>query len=164
MESLLLFSHQNPQVKIEWTHIGDGEQWSILNSEKANAPENCKINFLGAKSNNDVHAYYASNPVDLFVNLSTQEGTPVSIMEAISYGVPILATAVGGNKEVIDHGAGVLLSENPKADEIVSKILGLIENKDYIALRKDSYKVWNSYYNSERNYIGFSQTLSELLD
>jgi len=45
---------------------------------------------------NDVLNYYASNPVDVFINTSSSEGLPVSIMEAMSFGIPVIATNVGG--------------------------------------------------------------------
>lgn len=44
-----------------------------------------------------VYDFYRNNDVDVFVNLSESEGIPVSIIETISFGVPVVATDVGGN-------------------------------------------------------------------
>ena len=49
------------------------------------------------------------NDFDLFVNMSLSEGIPVSIMEAISFGIPIIATNVGGNAEIVNDETGVLI-------------------------------------------------------
>lgn len=52
------------------------------------------------------------NDFDLFVNMSLSEGIPVSIMEAISFGIPIIATNVGGNAEIVNDETGVLIPVN----------------------------------------------------
>ncbi len=55
-----------------------------------------RIVLRGGISNAEVFQFYRDNKVDLFVNASTSEGLPVSIMEAISFGIPSIATNVGG--------------------------------------------------------------------
>jgi glycosyltransferase involved in cell wall biosynthesis len=52
--------------------------------------------------------------IDLFVLPSRWEGMPLALLEAMSSGVPVVATAVGAVPEMLDHGAaGVLV---PPAD------------------------------------------------
>lgn len=55
---------------------------------------------------------YSEHPVDVFINLSTNEGVPVSIMEAISFDIPIVATDVGGTSEIVTDETGILVSSN----------------------------------------------------
>ena len=47
--------------------------------------------------------------LDLFVLASRWEGMPLALLEAMSLGVPVVATCVGGVPEVLDHGAAGLL-------------------------------------------------------
>jgi colanic acid/amylovoran biosynthesis glycosyltransferase len=52
--------------------------------------------------------YYTTNHIALFLSLSSREGLPVSLMEAISCGIPLLATTVGGVSEVVNENTGRL--------------------------------------------------------
>ena len=154
-EGLNSVCRKNKSIVIEWTHIGDGPDKSKLEALITNSSvNNLSVVFFGELNNEDVHLFYENNPVDLFINTSEKEGTPVSIMEAISYGIPIIATAFGGNKEVVSKGAGFLLPINPKPydfDKIIIEFL----NSDINKLRLDSLNVWSQYYNSETNYKRF---------
>ena len=67
-------------------------------------PENIKIDFRGNVKNSDLLEVYKNNQFDLFLNVSLSEGIPVSIMEALSFGIPCIATDVGGTKEIVIDG------------------------------------------------------------
>ena len=162
MDGLFHLAETNSDLQFSWVHIGDGPNREMLNSKIPNAPKNLKIDFKGSLKNEDVHSFYQSESVDLFVNTSTKEGTPISIMEAISYGIPILATAFGGNKEVAERGAGICLPQNPAKEEIAEGILSMLESGKIQLLRKDSKAVWDKYYNSEKNYKQFAARLEQI--
>ena len=51
---------------------------------------------MGYVANTKVQELYSSRKFNLLVNVSETEGIPVSIMEAMSYRLPIIATNVGG--------------------------------------------------------------------
>lgn len=72
-----------------------------------------KVHFLGYQS--DMQAVYAG--ADLVVQSSLTEGLPNVVLEAAFLGVPIVATAVGGTPEVIEHDvSGWLVRPNSKAE------------------------------------------------
>ena len=58
----------------------------------------------------------------MFINVSSTEGIPVSIMEAMSFGIPVIATAVGGTPEIVNNENGYLLSKDPSAKELAEVI------------------------------------------
>ena len=111
IESLKILNDNN--IKFYWTHIGDGpEKENLLDMAKEYLPTE-SFRFLGFLPNAEVKAFYERNSVDLFLNVSESEGVPVSIMEAMSYGIPIIATDVGGTREIVIHSVnGYLLSKN----------------------------------------------------
>ena len=162
LEGLKVYALKHPSRKVHWTHIGEGSEWELLKEKSQTSPTNLDINFVGNLTNEELHNFYQKNPVDLFVNTSTKEGTPVSILEAISYGIPILATAFGGNKEVVNKGAGILLNADPTAEEIAMKITNLIETGEILTYRSKSKLVWSKYYDSTVNYEKFCENLASL--
>lgn len=80
------------------------------------------------------------NISDAFILPSYAEGLPVSILEAISYGLPILSTPVGGIPEVVNESNGILFEPGNKA-EIYDSILKLIKsNINTATIKEQSYK------------------------
>lgn len=132
--------------------FGDGNQMQSLKSTVKSFPNNIKVILMGWVPNNDVLEFYKKNTINLFINLSFQEGIPVSIMEAISFGVPILAFDVYGLKEIVNDVNGVLLPVDSKSSDItmsISKILNVSYSKEEIKQN------WKENYFAPKNYSSF---------
>ncbi|MDD0858820.1 glycosyltransferase [Arthrobacter alpinus] len=63
--------------------------------------EDLVIELKGAVANDEVLNFYRNHEISVFINVSTSEGVPVSIMEAISFDIPVVATSVGGTPEIV---------------------------------------------------------------
>ncbi len=61
------------EIKVEWTHIGDGIMIDKIKSIILNRPSNVKINLVGQVRSSEVKSFYVNKPVDLFINASTTE-------------------------------------------------------------------------------------------
>ena len=100
---------------------------------------------MGNIPNERLLNYYRDSYYDIFLNVSTSEGLPVSIMEAMSFGIPCIATDVGGTKEIVDHTInGVLLHEDSSPERIKDAILSIANMTEdmYGLLREHARKKW----------------------
>jgi len=151
-------------VQVEWVHIGDGPLRAELEERCRNLPGNIKVKFLGRLDNREVREYYRNNPVDLFLNTSSSEGIPVAIMEALSAGVPVMATAVGGVPELVDDQVGGLLAPDFTPAELAGLIMAFLQRPeaDRHALRKSARKRWRERADATRLYEDFAAFLGDL--
>lgn len=79
--------------------LGDGEEREML-EKKAHGSE--RIRFRGAVTPDEVQKVMGE--ADMLVMNSTFEGIPMIILEAVSTGLPVVTTDVGGIKEVLTYG------------------------------------------------------------
>lgn len=150
--------------RIKWIHIGKGPEMGKLNKSairKSNENKNFEFELLGQITNTEVKRILCSQYFDLFVNLSETEGIPVSIMEAQSVGIPVLATNVGGTSEIVNKENGFLVDKNFDVRDVVSIIENYFEGdkKDFQNKRNESYSNWEKNYSTD-NYIKFIDLLN----
>ena len=149
-------------MRIEWTHIGGAEVGLDIRFQELQEAvykknnNNLTVNLLGTLPHEKVMEYYSNNPFDLFVNLSTVEGVPVSIMEALSCNIAIVATDVGGTCEVVTPETGVLVSANPTEHEVANAVRKCAK----LDLNPRAY--WEKHFDAEVNYSKFANFLDEL--
>ncbi len=86
------------------------------------------------------------------------EGLPISILEAMSKGILIVATNVGAiNDVLINYKTGVIL-ESPFANELVQKISSLLDNKDIIGkIRKEAIDLVRKNYNIDNLFLRYEE-------
>ena len=102
---------QNFRLRI----AGDGELRDALERRSRELDLSDKVEFVGHMDRDQLLATYARNEIDIFVLASYIEGIPVSAMEACSYGIPCIVSDVGGVKELLRDGAGILI---PPGDHV----------------------------------------------
>lgn len=147
--------------KIKWTHFGEGYLMDSLLQKAEQLNENIIVDFKGFTPNTEILEFYKDEQIDLFVNVSSSEGIPVSIMEAISYGIPVIATDVGGTAEAIEKQSGILIDKDFEIDDVSNIVLKIIE-KQITFDRKVVKGFWNERFNANINYSDFSTFLKEL--
>ena len=117
--------------------VGDGELKENLTTLTVALGVNREVKFLGVRK--DIDELMLSSKT--FVLPSRWEGLPMVVLEAMSRGMSIIATTVGGIPEVIESGKeGILISpENPEA--LAQAINDLLENEELQKkLRQAAYK------------------------
>jgi glycosyltransferase involved in cell wall biosynthesis len=80
--------------------VGDGPTRSSLESMVKSGSFNCKVNFLGFRK--DINSLLLKS--DVFVLMSNWEGFPISTLEAMSVGLPVIVSNVGGAAECVTDG------------------------------------------------------------
>ena len=156
-EAVYHYSEKRKDCKVEWMHIGGGEGYESLKQLTGkNQLPNLNVILPGQAKHEKVLDYYKEFNPDVYINLSTTEGVPVAIMEAISYNVPIVATNVGSTSEVVTEKTGILVSSSPSMEEVSAAI-------DEVVKRNLSPRdFWLANYNADTNYGGFAKLLFEM--
>ena len=149
--------------QIHWVHFGDGpEEKKLKELAHQKLSVNISYEFKGRVTNKMVLDFYKSNPPQLLINVSSSEGIPVSIMEAMSFGIPCIASNVGGNSEIVKHNInGMLLNATPSVDEI-AKVIMTIKSKsqsEYNAMSEKAFETCEKEYNAKNNYLEFNKHL-----
>lgn len=142
--------------KIEWVHIGDGELLESIQSKYSDLLSRIEAHFLGYMDNDRIHTFYATQHIDVFINLSDSEGIPVSMMEAIAYDIPLMGRNVGGVAEVVNESTGVLLPTEVVPEEVAKKLHRLI-NTDKKELKPIDY--YEANHNAAINFEVFYENL-----
>lgn len=138
---------------IRWVHFGDGNRFEEVKQLASQLGEHICCEFKGRVRNEEVLDFYSKNYVDCFITTTQTEGCPVSVMEALSYGIPVVATAVGGIPEMLQGTSNILLSEDPDIDSVadaIQKIYHMTE-ADTKKIRSENIDHWKSAFNQEVN-------------
>lgn len=164
IDALPIVAEKNPAVVFEWHHLGDGPLRAELEAHaRATLPERVQWRFHGQLARSAVIDFYRTHPVDVFVNVSASEGIPVSIMEAQSCGIPVIATGVGGTPEIVDALNGVLLADTPAPRDVAAAITKFVEGGPEVnAMRRSGSETWGERYNAGVNYRRFVERLEAL--
>lgn len=148
-------------IKVEWHHIGGpAERYAFLDEK------NTPYYMYGTVEHSLVKDIYINVKPDIFITLTTTEGgTPVSIQEAMSMGIPALGTNVGGISELIEDGVNGFLVPVDVSETEVAKII--VEFSKYtLEARKDfsdnAYRKWKNNFNSINNSKEFLEILLNL--
>jgi len=138
--------------EIRWTHIGEGPL-----RDQLDGIADC----YGYLTHGEVMEFYKQMPVDLFISTSRSEGIPVSMMEALSFGIPVMATAVGGVPELVSDQNGCLLPEDSDVNQVAQALVEFIHlsRVDRNAKRIAARAGWEERWNAEVNFRAFSAML-----
>lgn len=148
---------QKLTIAVKWTHFGNGVLYDDIMEKSKSLPDNIQRCFEGYKPNSYILNFYKTISVDLFINVSSIEGIPVSIMEAISFGIPVIGCDVGGVSEIVNEKTGFLIPKNfdPKiATDYIEKHAQK-SIAEVATFRTGVKQFWNENYNAEKNYKKF---------
>jgi colanic acid/amylovoran biosynthesis glycosyltransferase len=165
VEAIAFLLDRDPALKIKWTHVGDGELFDQLRAEVAAKLEGrAQVVFAGYLTQPQVMDRYRDDRFDVFVNVSDSEGIPVSLMEASSAGIPMIATDVGGSGEIVNESNGILIPANASIETIAASLLRFSDRAFASGCRKNARSYWDQYFNARVNYSMFGKVLLDIAE
>ena len=153
------FALNYPSISIEYTWIGDGPLMGIFERSISSAPTNLSIRILGEMTNEGVHNFLSTRHQDIFLLLSHSEGMPISICEAMSYGIPVISSNVGGISEQLDN-TGIVLCSQPCYKDFENGMLEVMSRQSEfrIAIRER----WENYFNAYQLRESFAKLIQRI--
>jgi glycosyltransferase involved in cell wall biosynthesis len=119
----VLLQHPDCQFLI----VGDGPERASLEALASSLGIGSSIRFAGHRG--DVPGLLAAS--DLFVLPSLWEGMPNALLEAMAAGLPVIATAVEGSREIIESDASGLLVPAGNSSELAAAILRVLNDPHF---------------------------------
>jgi glycosyltransferase involved in cell wall biosynthesis len=110
---------------LKFVIIGDGELRDEL--EKYSQQSGIADNVVFIGESDDVFPLLQT--MDVFVMTSLYEGLSNAIMEAMLAGLPVVATDVGGNRELVVNGETGFLCSSNDASSLAARVIGLLGNE-----------------------------------
>jgi len=118
--------------KVHFTFLGDGPQRVELEENVRKNNLGLHVDFKGAIENSKVYSFLQKS--NIYILMSYNEGLPISIIEAMRAGLPIISTKIAGIPELINEN-GVLL--DPDVNQLV-KVLNNIDTYDWKSMGNKS--------------------------
>lgn len=161
VEAIDVLLTKYPGLSVRWTHIGDGELFAQLQSQanRVLGSRGAQVVFKGYMKQAELVNYYRDAAFDLIVSVSEAEGIPVSLMEACSVGIPMVATDVGGSGEIVHAGNGALIAENASTEAIAEAFVIFLDKELAKKFRVRARADWHTLFYARSNYASFAQAL-----
>jgi teichuronic acid biosynthesis glycosyltransferase TuaC len=158
LESAEIAVKRNP--KLVFVVVGKGPDSEEVKEKIGQLRMQNNFKLTGFVSDEDLPLYY--NIADLFALPSKSgEGLPLVVLEAMSCGLPVIATNVGGTSEVMSKDYGKLVP--PNSPDSLAEALVEFSRKDVAALKKDLRAMMEEKYSWDKNVEKLSEIYKELI-
>lgn len=161
----------HPDKRFRWILIGDGSDRTAIEQEIEQAPSNLTVELRGQMDNADIQHLYATCHIDFFLLLSSSEGTPIALCEALAYGIPIVPSHVGGmpallgseKPGVVAPDGGITIEPSLDSRACLIALKPLIESSDLrCKMRAAALANWEHNFNASQLRPAFAKLLSGL--
>ncbi|MFQ5529609.1 MAG: glycosyltransferase family 4 protein [Gemmatimonadota bacterium] len=122
VDALPMVAREIPDVR--FLLIGLGENETELRQRAESAGVGGQLLFPGFRS--DIDRFYGAMDVSALTSLS--EGLSITLLESMRHGIPVVATSVGGNPEVVRHGETGFLVPPTDPELFAAKVVRLLKD------------------------------------
>ncbi len=164
VQALAALGARRPDREFEWHHLGGGPEHVAISAMAASLlPKNVRWELLGRVAPVRVMEFYRDHRVDLFLSTTSYEGRPVSMMEAMSCGIPVASTSVGGVPEMVGPARGWLLVEQSSPEGVAELLESISDRESLDEHRSSARRYWETNLDADRNFDRFASTLRALV-
>ena len=144
--------------------IGDGPELNQLQKISLESNNKDNIIFHGKLNRDDINHIFLKS--DIYIQASNYEGLPHSLLEAMSYGIPVLCTPVGECKEILgNEDRGYILDLPVSKNNIKSKINEIIGEKNIANTKGERGKDFiTEKYNLTNSFNLYKNLFTRLLE
>ena len=144
--------------------IGDGPELNQLQKISLESNNKDNIIFHGKLNRDDINHIFLKS--DIYIQASNYEGLPHSLLEAMSYGIPVLCTPVGECKEILgNEDRGYILDLPVSKNNIKSKISEITGEKNIANKKGERGKDFiNEKYNLTNSFNLYKNLFTRLLE
>ena len=144
--------------------IGDGPELNQLQKISLESNNKDNIIFHGKLNRDDINHIFLKS--DIYIQASNYEGLPHSLLEAMSYGIPVLCTPVGECKEILgNEDRGYIIDLPVSKNNIKSKISEIIGEKNIANKKGERGKDFiNEKYNLTNSFNLYKNLFTRLLE
>lgn len=143
IKEFAVFHQSNPNAHM--TLVGDGPELSSLTQQALVNGISENVTWYGWATPHELKELYTS--ADCLVNPSNYEGMPNVLLEAFACGLPVIASDIIGNNELVEHGETGLLFEAGNSAEFQSSLISMRDGGQEVEkmIRNAREKVINSH-------------------
>ena len=144
--------------------IGDGPELNQLQKISLESNNKDNIIFHGKLNRDEINHIFLNS--DIYIQASNYEGLPHSLLEAMSYGIPVLCTPVGECKEILgNEDRGYVLDLPVSKDNIKSKINEIVNEKNVATIKgQDGRDFISEKYNLANTFNLYKNLFIKLLE
>ena len=125
---------------------------------------NHRVKYLGIKIGNDKNKIYNNSNIFVFPTYYERECFPLSILEAMSYGLPNISTNEGAISEIINDGVNGFIVNKRDVQQLVDRILLLYNNRETLNNYGDAaFKKFKENYTLEIFESNFGNILNKVM-
>jgi glycosyltransferase involved in cell wall biosynthesis len=145
---------------VDFVLAGDGPERGMLEGQVRKCGLGERFRFLGHQE--DMAAFYKG--LDVYVNTSVHEGIPMSVLEAMAYGVPVVVPKVGGFPEIVEDGVGGFLVDSRDPEAFARRILQLLDPERRKAMGNNARERVVASFSREAMAQQYYRLYRELID
>ncbi|MFY7811449.1 MAG: glycosyltransferase family 4 protein [Flavobacterium sp.] len=144
MAVTVLFELQKKYPNATLTMVGPEKDGSLAETQKYARNKGVNVNFTGKLSL--IEWTNLAKGCDIFINTTHFDNTPVSVIEAMALGLPVVSTNVGGIPFLLKNEENAILINDNQVDEMVNGIEKLLTEKEFsIQLQENAYQLVQAY-------------------